>query len=442
MLEPRDAALLTDLYEVTMAASYRSQGMTSEATFDLFVRNLPGRRSFLVACGVERALELLEGFRFEPDAIGYLGSLGMFSDGFLHELSGLRFTGEVAAVPEGEVVFASEPILSVTAPLIEAQLVETLLLNTISFETMIASKAARIAIACGGKEFVDFSARRDHSAEAAVRAARAAYIGGAAATSNLLAGKLYSIPVSGTMAHSYVMAFDDESEAFRAFLSDFPGSTLLIDTFDPEAAVAKIERSGLMPGAVRIDSGDLAETARAVRSLLNDSGRREVRILASGDLDEYRIAELVGSGAPIDSFGVGTQLGTSADEPTLQSVYKMVAQDGTPKMKLSTGKVTLPGRKAVSRYYSSEVASHDLISLAGEPTAPGGRPLMHLMMTGGKRVAPSRSIEQIQQGCRASIQALPERLKHLSSTGAYEVRLSPALQDLVLATRERLTAEG
>src|SRR6266851_3410259 len=314
-------ALLVDLYELTMAASYHAEGMNGASSFELFIRELPPVRNYLVACGLEGALEYLSNLRFTKDDLAYLQTLGIFQPSFLDYLRDLRFTGDVWAVAEGEVVFPNEPVLRVTGPLIEAQIVETFLLNCINFSTAVASKAARVATVCGSRSFVDFSARRDHGADAALLAARAAYIGGASATSNVLAGRTFGLPLSGTMAHSYVLAFPDEAAAFRAFARRFPtGAVLLIDTFDTlqgartAAAVAKeFAAEGVIVRGVRIDSGDLAALAVQVRAILDEAGHPGIEIFASGDLDEYRIAALLGAGAPIDGFGVGTQLGTSGD---------------------------------------------------------------------------------------------------------------------------------
>jgi nicotinate phosphoribosyltransferase len=388
-----NAALLTDLYELTMAASYHSRDMTAEATFDLFVRELPRERNFLISCGLEQALDYLENLRFEDESITYLRSLDMFNEGFLNYLETLRFTGSVHAIAEGDLVFPGEPLLRVTAPLIEAQVVETFLLNCVIFQTMIASKAARVQIACGDQTtFVDISLRRDHGADAALKAAPASYVGGASATSNVLAGKLWGIPVSGTMAHSYIMAFEDELAAFRSFARDFPDrAVLLIDTFDVEegarraAQVAReLAEEGVALAGVRIDSGDLAELSRSVRKILDDAGLKETKIFLSGDLDEYRIKALRDEGAPVDAFGVGTQLGTSGDAPWLGGVYKLVAEKDEPKIKLSTGKVTLPGKKQVHRFYSGDHCERDVVALEEEDIG-GGRPVLVEVVRDGRR---------------------------------------------------------
>ena len=428
-------ALLTDLYELTMAAAYHASGLDGQATFDLFVRHLPERRNFLVACGVEHALEYLTTVAFDDDAVGYLRSLGMFRDPFLDRLRGFRFTGDVWAVPEGEVVFAGEPLLSVTAPIIEAQVVETFLLTTVLFQTMVASKAARVALACGDRTFADFSARRDHGADAAVKAARAAYVGGASSTSNVLAGRLYGIPLSGTMAHAYVMAFRAEADAFRSFARAFPrNAVLLIDTYDTEegarravAVAHDLAGEGVRLQGVRIDSGDLGPLAVRVRGILDEGGLDDVRIIASGDLDEYRIAELVAEGAPIDAFGVGTRLGTSADEPWLGGVYKLVDDASGPKMKRSAGKVTVPGRKQVHR-----LPDRDVLSLRDEEVA-GGRPLLQRVMAAGE-VVYHGSLDEARQRAAAAIAELPARLRDLDGREEFPVERSPLLAELVART--------
>ena len=432
-----NAALLTDLYELTMAASYHSHGMGERATFDLFVRELPARRNFMISCGLEQALDYIENLRFEPDSIEYLRSLGLFSERFLSYLAGFSFTGDVWAVPEGEAVFEREPFLRVTAPLIEAQLLESFLINCITFQTMVASKAARVAIAARDRSFVDFSLRRDHAADAALKAARAAFIGGASGTSNVLAGKMYGLPVSGTMAHSYVMAFEDEEAAFRAYMRDFPQSAvLLIDTFDIEegarraARVAnELGRDGMKLRGVRIDSGELAPLARSVRKILDEAGLDRTEIILSGDLDEYRIKDLLDDDVPVDSFGVGTQLGTSADAPTLGGVYKLVADSRGPKIKLSAGKATLPGCKQVYRVEANGHYERDVIALESERVE--GRALLQKVVSGGTRTGPAPSLHEIQKRCRASIASLPEPLRSLETQVDYRVDISEELQGLI-----------
>ena len=433
-----NAGLLTDLYEITMAASYHERGMTGRATFDLFVRDLPACRNFLIVAGLEQALDYLEDLTFDEAATEYLRSLRMFDESFLDYLRGFEFTGEVWAVPEGEAVFPPEPLMRITAPLIEAQIVETFLLNCITFQTMIASKAARVSIACGDRRFVDFSLRRDHGADAGLKGSRASFIGGASGTSNVLAGMTYGIPVSGTMAHSYIMAFESETEAFRAYARQFPErAVLLIDTFDSEdgarraAQVAReLSAEGINVSGVRLDSGDLGPLARSVRKILDDAGLDEMQIFLSGDLDEYRIKSLLEEGAPVDAFGVGTHMGTSADSPSLGGVYKLVEDERGPKIKLSTGKATLPGRKQVFRF-QSETFDYDLIGLEAE-NVPGARPVLEKVMEGGRRLRAAEPLEDLQERCRSSIGLLPPHLKDLQpSRRPYQVQRSTRLDELV-----------
>ena len=442
-----NAALLTDLYELTMSASYHSRGMNGEATFDLFVRDLPAHRNFLVVCGVEQALEYLEGLRFDQDSIDYLESLGLFEDTFLDYLSGMSFSGDVWAMNEGEVAFAREPILRVSAPLIEAQIVETFLLNCITFQTMVASKAARVSLAAGERDFLDFSLRRDHGADAGLKAARAAYVAGASATSNVLAGKMFGIPVSGTMAHSYVMAFESETEAFRAFARDFPDQAiLLIDTFDVAQGARRavevardLASEGVVLKGVRIDSGDLAALTRQVREILDEAGLTETRIILSGDLDEYRVKEMLDAGVPVDTFGVGTQMGTSADSPFLGGVYKLVAEAGVPKVKLSAGKVTLPGVKQVFRVTEASTMERDVITLADE-TIEGGRGLLEPAIASGRRTRPLEALADVKERCAAALAQLPPSLRTLEPAERYPVTLSDRLQDLARAAELGLSA--
>jgi nicotinate phosphoribosyltransferase len=439
-----DRALFTDLYELTMAASYHAHGLNAPATFELFVRELPPRRGYLLAAGAETVASYLEELRFDDQAIAYLDSLQLFDHSFLNYLADLQFTGEVLAMPEGEVVFATEPIMCVTAPLIEAQIVETFLLNAIGYETMVATKASRIATACAGRRFVDFSARRDHGADAALAAARASYIGGAAGTSLVLAGEMHGLDLSGTMAHSYVMSFDDENDAFRTFAHDFPGrAVLLIDTYDTEAGAKKVvamgdelRRAGALPRAVRLDSGDLNRLSVAVRQILDDGGLNEVEIFASGDLDEYQIGRLVAAGAPIDAFGVGTQLGTGGDASHLGVVYKLVENSAGPKMKLSTDKQTVPGRKQVYRVETDGCLDHDVLALYGE-SGLEGRPLLRPVVTAGRRATPE-PLTAARERAERAVAALPTRFGEVDFAGpGFDVRRSPLLAALAAETAVR-----
>jgi len=435
---PDNVALLTDLYELAMADSYHRQGMNDRATFALFVRSLPPGRAFLVSAGLDTALAYLEELRFGDEAITYLRSLQMFSDGFLESLRGFRFTGDVRAIPEGEVFFPPEPLLEVSGPRIEAQIVETFLLNTLNFQVMVASKAARAVLAARGRGVVDFSPRRDHGVDAALKVARAAFIAGCTGTSNVLAGMIYGLPVVGTMAHSYVMSFSDELESFRAFTHDFPNNAvLLIDTYDTLAGVAnaitvgqEMRAQGGRLRGVRIDSGDLVAQSRAVRVALDAAGFKDTQIFLSGDLNEYRIAELLEQGAAVDAFGVGTELGTSPDAPNVGGVYKLVEDEKGYKIKLSTGKATLPGRKQVWRRTDADgQPAADLVTLHDEPPPAEYSPLLSEVMRNGRRLR-SESLAEIRQRCTERLAALPDELRALEDGNRYPVALSPALTAL------------
>jgi nicotinate phosphoribosyltransferase len=398
--------LYTDFYELTMAAAYHAERRDEVATFDLFVRSLPPTRDFLVVCGIDTALDALDRFRYDTAAIDYLRGLSLFDEAFLDRLARLEMRGEVWAMAEGELVFAGEPLLTISAPLIEAQLVETLLINLVGVETMIASKAARVTLAAAARPFVDFSARRDHGLEAALAAARASWVAGAGGTSLVEAGRRFGIPVSGTMAHSYVMAHQTEEDAYAAFLRRYGGNAvLLIDTYDTvegaRRAADVMTATGITARGVRLDSGDLDRLSRQVRAVLDDAGYTGVQILASGDLDEYRVADLVGAGAPIDAFGVGTRMGTSDDAPSLGMVYKLAEQAGQPRLKLSAGKETLPGRKQVWRTDGT-----DVIGLVDEDGPPNGRPLLRPVWRDGRRLEPS-DLGAARLRCAAALAAAP-----------------------------------
>jgi nicotinate phosphoribosyltransferase len=415
-LPGEDRALLTDLYQLTMLQSYWRRGMTEPATFDLFVRHLPPNRRFLIACGLEGALEYLESLRFTSDGLSYLASLERFDPAFVAWLETLRFTGEVWAIPEGEAFFAGEPVLRVTAPLPEAQLVETYLLNAVLYPSAVASKAARCVLAAQGRGVVDFSLRRDHGIDASLKAARAAWIAGAAGTSNVLAGKLLGIPVFGTMAHSYVMAFDDEATAFRTYADEFPDAALLlVDTYDSEEGIrlaAQIGREMAARGrtlrGIRLDSGDVIALARTARRIFDEAGLSAARIFVSGDLNEQRIAEIVAAGAPVDSFGVGTELGVVADAPVLPGVYKLAEYAGRSRAKRSPYKETLGGRKQVWR----RDGFYDLIAREGAPV-PEGRPLLSHVMAGGRPVGAS-SLAEARDRCAEMLGSLPEELRDIT----------------------------
>ncbi len=437
--------LFTDLYELTMAAVYFEREMFAPATFSFFIRHYPKNWRFFIANGIEEVLSFLENFRFSPEELAYLESLGLFKPAFLDFLAGLRFTGEVWAMPEGTVFFAGEPLLEVTAPIIQAQLIETFVINALSFGTLIASKAVRSVLAAGGRAVVDFSARRTQGLDAALKVARASYLVGFSATSNTLAGKIYGIPVTGTMAHSFIESFPSEFEAFSAFAALFPDNTvLLLDTYDTLAAAKKavkiakaLEAQGKRLKGVRLDSGDLVALSRAVRRILDENGLTYVKIFVSGGLDEYRIAELLAQGAPIDAFGVGTKMGVSADAPYLDAAYKLVSYAGRPVTKLSSGKKTLAGAKQVFRYEKEGLYEKDLVGLR-EENLPGARPLLAPLMREGKRLFPAPSLEELRKKVKEGLSALPAPLKEiLPGDEFFPVSFTPAL----LALQERTEKE-
>ena len=427
-----------------MLQAYLEHGMHGPATFELFVRRLPPNRNFLVAGGLDAALDYLERLRFGATDIAYLASLERFSPEFLEYLRGFRFSGRVDAVPEGTPVFANEPLLAVHAPLSEAQLVETRLLNLVQLPTAVASKAARVVTAAAGRSVVDFGLRHAHGADAGLAAARAAYIAGVQATSNVAAGQAHGIPVAGTMAHSFVQAHDSEREAFARFAATFPGAALLVDTYDVQAGIAHVielvRAAGVAaaPAAIRLDSGDLAAQARRARRQLDAAGLTGVRIIASGNLDETEIARLVADGAPIDSFGVGAALAVSEDAPCLDVVYKLVAYDGRGRMKLAAEKSTLPEPKQVFRKSDGGSATHDVLGLAGE--SADGRPLLEPVMHNGERLpAGRRSLDEIRTHADRSLDMLPLRIRALdTATPPYQIENSPALQEAAARTRRWL----
>lgn len=436
-------ALLTDLYELNMAASYLKRGMTAPATFSLFVRNLPPRWGFLVACGLGRCLEYLESFRFQDQDIEYLRTEIGYPEETLEAFRALRFTGEVRAVPEGRLLFPDEPLLEVTAPLPEAQLMETYLLNQISYQTAVASKAARCRLAAPEARMVDFSMRRVHGGEASIGVARATAVAGFAATSNVEAARVLGLRAAGTMAHSYVESFPTEAEAFRAFAEDFPDRVvLLVDTYDTERGIEKaiavaremVTRGGRLAG-IRLDSGDLASLAKEARRALDDAGLTDVQILASGGLDEDALAALDEAGAPIDAFGVGTKIGVAEDASGLDTVYKLVAYDGEPVAKLSTAKATLPGPKQVWR--RPDMAG-DLVGLAGEEGPPGWEPLLVPALRDGRRMVDT-SLDASRTRFASELDALPPSLRSLDP-GTHPVDQSLALERLAEQVRDRIRA--
>jgi nicotinate phosphoribosyltransferase len=431
-------ALLTDLYQLTMFQAYLDEGLNDRAVFELFVRKLPPARNFLVAAGLEQALEFLETLAFSAVELAWLERLGGFSGRLLETLEHLRFDGDVHAMPEGTVFFPDEPILRVAASLPLAQLVESRLLNLVHFQTLIASKAARVVSAGAGHQLVDFGMRRAHGAEAAVLAARAAYLAGFDGTATAEAGRRFGIPVFGTMAHSFVQAHPSEEAAFEAFARARPQRpTLLVDTYDTEAAVRKLiaigprlAAQGIRPGGVRLDSGDLAEHAKAVRALLDGARWHDVRIFASGNLDERRIASLLAAGAPIDGFGVGTALDTSSDAPALDAVYKLQWYAGAARRKRSEGKATWPGVKQVCRRLDGDGRmSGDVVQLDGEPRE--GTALLRPCMLGGRRLDGFPTLEQARNHHAGQVGQLPPALRSLDAPPSpYPVRISSAIVEL------------
>jgi nicotinate phosphoribosyltransferase len=428
------AALLTDLYQLTMVEAYLDEGLWDEAIFSLFVRRLPERRNYLLAAGLEDALHLLEHLRFSAEDLDWLAAQGRFSDRLLGWLERFRFSGDVDAVPEGTPVFAQEPLLEVRAPLPEAQLVETYLLNAVHLQTLAASKAARVVEAARGRTVMEFGLRRIHGTDAGLKVARAAYLAGVDSTSNVLAAKRYGIPAAGTMAHSYVQAHDDELAAFRAFTRVYPDATLLVDTYDTLHGVQHVIRLARELGedfrvrALRLDSGDLAALARAARELLDAAGLQRVRLYASGGLDEDAVARLVARGAPFDGFGVGTAMGVSADAPSLDMAYKLVEYAGRERVKLSEGKVLLPGAKQVYRQEEGGVARRDVLTRRGDVVR--GRPLLRPVMRAGKRQpGATPPLADVRDYARREVSRLPPEVRALPpARPPYPVTLGTALE--------------
>lgn len=432
------SALLTDLYQLTMLQAYLHRGMVEPAVFELFVRKLPGQRNFLVAAGLEQALDFLETLAFTDREIDWLARQGGFSDELLARLREFRFTGDVDAMPEGTVFFPDEPILRVTAPLPQAQLAESRLLNIVHLQTLIASKAARIVLAGRGRQLVDFGMRRAHGAEAALFAARASWLAGFDGSATAEAGLQYGIPVFGTMAHSFVQAHRSEREAFENFARARPARpVMLVDTYDTEAAVARVielypvlAAEGIRIAGVRLDSGDLAAHAKATRAMFDAAGLSDMIVFASGNLDEHRIARLLADEAPIDGFGVGTALDTSSDAPTIDAVYKLQSYAGVARRKRSEGKATWPGIKQVWRRYDANgFLAGDRVGLADEPA--WGEALLQPCMRAGRRLPTMPTLDEARAHCRAQLARLPEALRRLEpAPGAFPVEISARLHAL------------
>jgi nicotinate phosphoribosyltransferase len=438
LLTPPETSLLTDQYEITMAASYHRLGRNEPAVFELFVRKLPPNRDWLLVCGLGPTLRLVSEMRFGPAELEYLGTLGC-NDDFLGYLEGFRFSGDIEAMPEGTIAFANEPLVRVTAPLIAAQLLETLLLNQINFQTMIATKAARVVLAAGGGEpgrgdrVIDFSPRRDHGVDAAMKAARASAIAGLGGTSNVAAAMRYGLRPVGTMAHSYVLSFESEEKAFEAFMRDNPGNaTLLVDTYETiegvRRAIEASRRTEIPLTGVRLDSGDLAALAGEARRLLDEAGMEDARIVASGDLEEKRIAELCAAGVPIDIWGVGTDLGTSRDSPVVNGVYKIVAdlsgEAWRGVAKRSEAKETLPGAKQVFRRFEGTTMKEDVVAVADQQL--DGEPLLVPAMKEGEIVL-AETLEEMRQRTERSLRSLPADLRGYGVNPPYPVKHSELL---------------
>ena len=432
--------LLTDLYQLAMIEAYLDHSETKPAVFEFFVRNLPKRRNFFMAAGLEQALDFLEHFCFASDELDWLKSTGRFGIGLIDYLAGLRFTGDVHAMAEGTVFFPNEPILRVTAPLPQAQLVETRLINILHFQSLIASKAARMVLAASGKQLVDFGLRRAHGAEAGLMAARASYIAGFSGTATVLAERRFGVPIFGTMAHSYIQIHDDEAEAFERFARARPqGLTLLLDTYDTEAAARKVvalaprlHADGIKIGAVRLDSGDLGALAKSVRGIFDAGGLSDIKIFASGGIDENSIIALLKSGAPIDGFGIGTSLTTSSDAPALDCAYKLQDYAGTPRRKRSIGKATWPGRKQVWRSYAAHgQMAGDVLSTDNDHQP--GEPLLRQVMREGRRLVSSPPLADVRVHAAHELKRLPETLRRLEPARCYPVAIGTSLAELATA---------
>jgi len=443
--EAGNSLLLTDLYQLTMLEGYYRQRMEAQAVFEFFVRDLPGGRNFLIAAGLEQVLEFLEQARFSGEELKWLRETGRFSKDFLDSLADFRFRGDVHAMAEGTVCFPYEPLLRITAPLPQAQLVESRLINILHLQSLLASKSVRCVLAAPDKLLVDFGLRRAHGAEAGLFAARASYLAGFSGTATVLAGRLYGIPLYGTMAHSFVQAHDEETDAFVHFADAQPGNVvLLIDTYDTEAGARKVVKlastlkdRNIAIKAVRLDSGDLADHARKVRRILDEGGLSEVRIFSSGDLDEYRLLEMLAAGAPIDGFGVGTKLDTSADAPYLDCAYKLMEYAGIARRKKSEGKAIWPGRKQVYRRYGKDGRMRgDTVTLEDDPQP--GEALLLPFMRKGERLAPAQSLAELRAHCRQQLAQLPEPLREIEKTASYPVTIAPALQQLAEEVDARL----
>jgi nicotinate phosphoribosyltransferase len=445
IMSAETSVLLTDLYQLNMIQAYLDHGDTGTAVFELFCRTLPPRRGFMVAAGLQQALDYLENLRFSADDIAWLKSTGRFKQNALDYFSSLRFTGDVHAMPEGTIFFANEPVLRITAPLPQAQLVETRLINILHFQSLVAAKAARCMLAAPDKVLVDFGLRRAHGAEAGLMAARASYLAGFAGTATVLAGEMFNIPLYGTMAHSFIEAFDDESTAFETYARARPNNLVfLLDTYDTEAAARKVvalapklKADGILVRAVRLDSGDLIALSKSVRNILDQGGLRDVTIFASGGLDEDSLLTFAKANAPIDGIGIGTSLTTSADVPNIDFVYKMQEYAGLPRRKKSDKKATWPGRKQVWRRYGADGRmTGDLLGL--ESSHGDGEPLLQIVMKGGRRIEASPPLEDARRRVKHGLERLPEPLQALNTSTSYQVEVAAELETLAAEVDRRM----
>jgi nicotinate phosphoribosyltransferase len=440
------SALFTDLYELVMAQAYEAEGMNQIAAFELFFREMPTSRNYAICAGLGDVLDYLENWHFTDEDIDYLKQIPQFSDRFLDRLKHLEFSGDVYAIPEGTAVFANEPLVRVEAPIIEAQIIETLVLNQIHFQTVAATKAARVVTAAAGRPVVDFGSRRAHGLDAAVKVGRASYIAGAAGTSNVLAGKIYGVPVFGTMAHSYIQAHEDELETLEQFSKMYPQTTVIVDTYDTVGGVEKViqlsERmgGGFQVGAIRLDSGNLTELAKEARHRLDNADLNNVKIFLSGGLDEYKIEALIKQGTPVDGFGVGTRLAVSPDMTDLDVAYKLVEFDGKPRTKLSSHKTIYPGCKQVFRRIENDVMAGDTITRWDETV--DGTPLLQQVMKDGQRVGAGRTnLKGARKHAREELKRLPDHLLSLESAEEpYPVRTSDRLKQDFLSLKNSLSA--
>lgn len=438
MIVQLHSVLLTDLYQLTMLQAYFEQGMNETAVFEFFSRKLPNNRNFLLNAGLEQLLQYLENFHFTDEELQWLRNSGRFTNSFIDYLADMRFTGEVQAMPEGMLFFSDEPVVRVTAPIPQAQIIESRLINILQYQILVASKAARCVLTAPGKLLVDFGLRRAHGAEAGLLAGRASYIAGFSGTSTVLVGPEFDIPIFGTMAHSFIQAHDKEIDAFSHFAHAQPNNVvLLIDTYDTEACAAKVvelapqlKAKGIKIKGVRLDSGDLAEHARKVRRILDEGGLNDVTIFSSGGIDEYELHDLLhNKKAPIDGFGIGTQMDTSADAPYLDCAYKLQEYAGKARRKHSEGKATWPGRKQVYRQYNADgFMQQDVITL--ENDKPQGEALIQPVMKNGKRLEPAESLQIIRQRAAEQLATLPKHLQSLQTAEAYPVQISSAVWNL------------